>query len=210
MNTNAIDSKTAGEQNEKLVIELLREHGTLSQAKICAMTGLGSSTLSYIVGRLREKGLIFEQSGQSSKRGAKPILITINPSGLFVIGTEINPSYLLIGVFNFKNELIDQVRVSMDIDHSIEKVVHLLEINIKGLVGKNQIPSDKLIGIGVTLSGSISSDGVVQLSSPMGWKKIPLKKMLADKFNCPITIYTTKVRLLAEMNAQPPLLSKNV
>ncbi|MDD5459478.1 MAG: ROK family transcriptional regulator [Phycisphaerae bacterium] len=210
MSTNAIDSKTAGERNEKLVIELLREHKTLSQARICVKTGLGSSTISYIVGRLRDKGLIFEQTGQSSKRGAKPVLIAINAAALFVVGTEINPSYLLTGIFNFKNELIDQVRISLDTDHSVQKVVHLLEINIKGLLGKNEISDDKLIGIGITLSGSISSQGVVQLSSPLGWKNVPLKELLSEKFGCPISIYTTKVRLLAEINAEPALQSKNI
>lgn len=210
MNTTAVDSKTAGVSNEKLVIELLRSEGALSQAQICTKTGLGSSTISYIVGRLRDKGLILEQPGQSQKRGAKPVSIDINPAGQFIVGTEINPSYILTGLFDFKSQLIDNIRVLLDSGRSAENVVHLLEVNIKGLLGKNNVAHDKLAGIGITLSGSISAEGVVQLSSPLGWKNVPLKQMLSQKFDCPVDIYTTKVRLLAEMNIQPPLASKNI
>lgn len=210
MNMIAVDSKNAGIRNERLVIALLKAQGPLSQAMICTQTGLGSSTISYIVGRLREKGLIIEKTGQSAKRGAKPVLIEINPAGQFIIGVEINPSYLLIGLFDFGSSQVDQIKVSLDLDHSAENVVHLAEVNIKGLLSKNDVFIDKLAGIGVTLSGSISSEGVVQLSSPLGWKNVPLKENLKQKFDCSVEVYTTQVRLLAEMNTQPPLSSKNV
>jgi predicted NBD/HSP70 family sugar kinase len=210
MTTNAVDSKTAGIRNEKLVIGVLRDKGALSQTQICGKTGLGSSTISYIVGRLREKGLIIEKHGQSNKRGAKPVLIDINPAGQFIIAAEINPSYLLTGLFDFRSELVDFVKVSLDPDHVVDHVVHLMELNIKGLLSKHNIPPDKLAGIGATLSGSISYEGVVQLSSPLGWKNVPLKELLRQKFECPVGIYTTTVRLLAEMNVHPPLSSKNI
>jgi predicted NBD/HSP70 family sugar kinase len=210
MNINAVDSKAAGIRNEKLVIGLLREEGSLSQNQICQKTGLGSSTISYVVGRLREKGLILEKPGQSRKRGAKPIFIDINPTGQFIVGTEINPSYLLAGLFDFKSQLVDHVKVSLVPEKSIENIIHLIEVNIKGLLAKNSIPDDKLTGIGVTLSGSVSSEGIVRLSSSLGWKNVPLKKLLHQKLDCPVDIFTTKVRLLAEMNVQPPLSSKNI
>jgi len=210
MSKNAIDSKTAGQKNEKLVIELLRDSGALSQAQICENTGLGSSTISYIVGRLREKGLIIEQTGQSTKRGAKPILIDINPAGQFIIGAEINPSYIFVGLFDFTGQLFDNIKVPLNLDHSVENVTGLLEVNAKGILSRNDISKGKLTGIGITLSGSVSKKGLVQLASPLGWKNVPLKELLNCKFECPVDVYTTKVRLLAEMNIEPALSSKNI
>jgi len=87
MNT-PIDSKNAGLRNEKLVLSLLRQHGELSQAQLCRLAGLSSSTASYIVGRLRQKRLIREQPGRSSKRGAKPIMLRIHPRGQLVVGAD--------------------------------------------------------------------------------------------------------------------------
>lgn len=209
INTNAADSKAAGARNEKLVIELLRTQGALSQSMICSKTGLNSSTISYIVRRLREKELILEKPGKSNKRGAKPVLIDINPAGQFIVGAEINPSSLLIGLFDFNNNLKDKIRIPLD-TKSPDGIIDLLEVNIKGLQSKNAVIEDKLVGIGITISGSISSDGIVQLSSSLGWKNVPLKGKLVRKFNCSVDIYTTKVRLLAEISIQPPLASNNI
>lgn len=210
MNRNAIDSKSVGWRNEKMVLALLKQHGTLSQSRICELTGLGSSTVSTIVSRLREKDLITETRGQSGKRGAKPVLISINPIGQYILGVEINPTTIRIGLFDFHCELADQITIPLGSDHTAENVIRLLEINIRGLISKEGILSDKVMGLGVTLSGSITPAGTVQLSSPLGWKMVPLKQLLAEKFEWPIAIYTTRVRLLAEIRAEPALSSKNI
>ncbi|AQQ08774.1 N-acetylglucosamine repressor [Sedimentisphaera cyanobacteriorum] len=210
MNLTAIDSKNAGLKNEKLVLNILRRQEPLSQAQLCQKTELGSSTVTYIVGRLRKKGLIQETQVESVKRGARPKLISINPSGGFVVGAEISPSHILLALYDLNSSLRDKVNLSLELDRSAENVVKLAEISIKGLLNKYEISSNMLGGIGLALSGSISPEGVVKLSGPLGWKNIPLKAMLEDYFECPIYVFTTKVRLLAELNASPSLTKKNI
>jgi N-acetylglucosamine repressor len=205
-----IDSKNAGLRNEKLVLSLLKKYGELSQAQLCELAGLSSSTASYIVGRLREKGLILEKRGQSVKRGARPVLVSIHPRGQLVVGVEISPSNIFMGLFDFNGELVGSLQAPVGYDRSPRHVVELLEINLRGLLGKHGTAEDKLVGIGVTLSGSISSDGVVKLSSPLGWKDVPLKEMLETRFEVPLDVYTTRVRLLAEISIAPHLSSKNI
>ncbi|MBC8481384.1 MAG: ROK family transcriptional regulator [Planctomycetes bacterium] len=210
MNKSPIDSKTAGQRNEKLVLNLLKQHKQLSQAQLCKLAGLGSSTASYIVGRLRNKGFILETPGQSKNRGAKPVILSLNPHGRFIIGIEINPNNILIGLFDFNCRLVEDIKIFLGTDNVPEKIVELLEINLLGLIGKHKIDQQKLLGIGVTLSGSVSPDGLVELSSPLGWKNVPLKTMLSSQFNCMIEVHPTRVRLLAEFNITPELSTKNI
>jgi len=183
MDKNAIDSRGAGRRNEKMVLALLGRHGPLSQSRICQLTHLGSSTVSTIVRRLREKDLIREDPLPSDKRGAKPVLISINPVGCYIIGAEINPNTIRLGLFDFHCELTEQITVPLGPDHSVEHVLGLLEINIRGLISKESVPPEKILGIGVTLSGSVTPAGLVELSSPLGWKMVPLKQRLKEKFD---------------------------
>ena len=111
MNVTAIDSKNAGLKNERLVLKLLRNQTTLSQAQICQKTGLGSSTVTYIVGRLRNKGLIKETLGESTKRGARPKWISINPDGGFVAGAEISPNHISIALYTLDSTQRDKVKL---------------------------------------------------------------------------------------------------
>ncbi len=210
MEKNEFNLKNVGWRNEKLVLALLKQHGPLSQSRICQLTRLGSSTVSTIVSRLREKDLITETPGQSGKRGAKPILIDINPTGQYILGVEINPTVIRIGLFNFHCDMTEQISVPLGSDHSVENVIRLLEINLHGLLSKENIPPEKVMGIGLTLSGSITPAGVVKLSSPLGWKQVPLRQRLKEKLQWPIHLYSTRVRLLAEIRAKPSLASKNI
>ncbi|HOK66592.1 MAG TPA: ROK family transcriptional regulator [Anaerohalosphaeraceae bacterium] len=210
MEKTAINSKAAGRRNEKVVLSLLAGHGPLSQSQICQMTHLGSSTVSTIVSRLREKEWIHETPLPSGKRGAKPVLIRINPQGGHLIAAEINPHTIRLGLFDFHCQLTEQIAIALGTDHSVENVLRLLEINIRGLVSKAGIRPDRILGVAVTLSGSITPAGVVELSSPLGWKTVPLRRLLQNRFDWPVEIYSTKVRLLAEIRLQPSLQSKNI
>ena len=210
MNTKHIDSKKAGLANEKYLLSLLREHGELPRAKICELANLGNSTVSYIISRLREKELIEEKFGISSSRGAQPIIVGINPKGVFTAGVEINPSGVILGIFDFNCKTVEITQVLTDIQSSPAEICATIEINLRGLLSKHSISYEKLGGVGVAVSGSISKDGQVELSSPLGWKDVPLRKMLSEKLSVPVSIRTTRVRLLAESFADPSIADSNV
>ena len=196
--TTALDSRTAGLRNEKLVLSVLSDQGDQSQTQLRKLTGLSSSTVCYIVGRLREKGLILEQPGLSSKRGAKPVIVRINPRGRLIVGVEINPSIIFVGLFELTGGLVESVKVPIGSNHDPAAVLDLLEINLRGLLGKHEVAEDKLLGIGITLSGSVGPDGLVHLSSPLGWKQVPLGWMVQERFEASVSVHATRVRLLAE------------
>ncbi|MFA5554060.1 MAG: ROK family transcriptional regulator [Phycisphaerae bacterium] len=210
MRTNPIDSKNAGLRNEELILNLLRKRGPLSQAQICKLTGLGSSTASYITGRLREKNLILEKTGDSAKRGAKPIILNINPQARFITAVSLQPTTFTMALFDFNCQMLEEIHTTAQTDNSVEHLCDKIQTNLSELLSRHNIEQKALLGIGITLSGSISPDGIVKLSSPLGWKNVPLKKLLSERLNCPVSIYSTRVRFLAEIAVNDSLAAKTV
>lgn len=210
MRQNPIDSKNAGLRNESLILDLLRKHGRLSQAEICKLTGLGSSTASYITARLREKNLILEKPGKSKKRGPKPIILSINPQGRFIAAASFKPTSITLCLFDFNCRVVEKLNAPAEKENSVESFCDSLQINLLGLLSKYNISQKDLLGIGVALSGSIAQNGMVKLSSPLGWKNVPLKEMLNQRLDCPVEIYPTRVRFLAEISTDPEFASKTV
>ncbi|HOK94534.1 MAG TPA: ROK family transcriptional regulator [Anaerohalosphaeraceae bacterium] len=210
MINSPIDSKSAGQRNEHLILSMLRKHGRLSQSELCRLAGIRSSTASTIVARLREKGFVTERRGSSSKRGPKPILVELNPDYLYLIGIEINPSYLVLGLFNFVGFLKNKIRIPLGEDHSIGHVLTLLKDRLPDLLDDHRIDGSQIMGAGVTLSGSVTPDGNISLSSPMGWKNINLKEKLSAVLPFPVSVFSNRVRLLAEFEVQPELASRNI
>jgi predicted NBD/HSP70 family sugar kinase len=210
MKRDTSNSKSTGLINEKAVLRILRQHGELSQAQICQMTGLRSSTVSYITGRLREKNLITEKSGESTKRGAKPVILSINPLGKLIMSISINPGHVVVGLFDFNCRLLEKSDVFLNSDNSVENICGLAETAAQELLSKFSARQESVLGIGVVLSGTVSPEGIVKLSSPLGWKDVPLKQILQEKFQCRVRLYSTRVRFLAETGIDGSLASKSV
>ncbi len=205
-----IDSKSAGQRNERLILSLLRKHGTLSQTQLCRLVGIGSSTASTIVARLRDKGLVIEQRGHSRQRGPKPINLTLNAQAATIVGIEISPSYLFIGLFDFLGRMAQQRRIPLGTDHSVDNVLRVLTGHLRKLLAEMAVSDAAVLGAAVALSGTVSSDGIVHLSSPLGWKDVPLRTLLAEHLPFAVSIYSNRVRLLAEMAAEPQLAAQSV
>ena len=53
--------------NERLVLSLIRKHGSLPKAEIAKLTGLSAQTVSVIVRQLEADGLVLKEKPQRGK-----------------------------------------------------------------------------------------------------------------------------------------------
>ncbi len=210
MSNSPIDSKSAGRRNENLILAMLRKHGSLSQAQLCRLVGIGSSTASTIVARLREKGLLLENRGISRHRGPKPTILSLNPDCCHLVGIEINPSFAIIGLFDFLGQPVDKIHIPLGPDHQPGHVVDVITRSLHKTLKDHHLGAEDILGAGVALSGSVSSEGMVHLSSPMGWRDVPLQRLLAEHFTFPVAVYSNHVRLLAEIASDPALDAESI
>ncbi len=67
--------------NNRVVLELLIEHGTLSRSDVHTLTGLSKPTASQLLQRLEESGLVLPNGfGETGPGGRAPQLYRINPA----------------------------------------------------------------------------------------------------------------------------------
>jgi predicted NBD/HSP70 family sugar kinase len=136
--------------------------------------------------------------------------LEINPTSRYIIGIEINPSFIHFGLFDFTAKLLDMRKTPVEKDYTAEHILDLIGRVWLDLIGQIKKGKDKILGIGVTLSGSISPQGTVQLSSPLGWKQVPLKELLELRLKQKVAVYSSRVRLMAEIALDPELQSRNI
>lgn len=75
--------------NERLVLSLLRRHGSLAKTEIARMTGLSAQAVSVIVRGLEADGLLLRGAPQRGKVGQPSIPMALNPDGAFFFGLKI-------------------------------------------------------------------------------------------------------------------------
>jgi predicted NBD/HSP70 family sugar kinase len=72
--------------NERLVLSLIRSHGSLSKTEISRRTGLSTQTSSVIMKQLESDGLLVREEPIRGKVGQPSIPMSLNPEGAFSIG----------------------------------------------------------------------------------------------------------------------------
>ena len=77
------------DHNERLVLSLVRQHGSLAKSDIARMTGLSAQTVSVIMRELEDDGLLLRQAPQRGKIGQPSIPMALNPDGAYFIGLKI-------------------------------------------------------------------------------------------------------------------------
>ena len=75
--------------NERLVLSLIRRHGSLPRAEIARLTALSAQTITVIMRALERDQLVLKQDRQRGKIGQPSIPFALNPDGAFSLGLKI-------------------------------------------------------------------------------------------------------------------------
>ncbi|MCH9674251.1 MAG: winged helix-turn-helix domain-containing protein, partial [Gammaproteobacteria bacterium] len=75
--------------NERLVLSLIRRHGSLSKADIARRSGLSAQTVSVIIRSLEKEHLLIRGAPVRGKVGQPSIPMALNPDGVFSVGIKI-------------------------------------------------------------------------------------------------------------------------
>lgn len=75
--------------NERLVLSLVRRHGSLSKAEIARRAGLSPQTVSVIMRSLEKDGLLTRGEPQRGRVGQPSIPMSLNSAGVFSLGLKI-------------------------------------------------------------------------------------------------------------------------
>lgn len=77
------------DHNERLVLSLVRQHGSLAKSDIARMTGLSAQTVSVIMRKLEDDGLLIRLEPVRGRIGQPSVPMALDPDGAFFIGLKI-------------------------------------------------------------------------------------------------------------------------
>jgi len=171
--------------NDEQIMNTIRRQGLISRAEIAKMTGLTPPTITNISAKLIELGLIMEDSIGESSGGRRPLLLKINSKISQVIIIHIR-SEKMIGYLldpEFQIHYIENKRIKG------MKQEDVLELMVKMIASIQERANGKVQAIGVVVRGPVRfKEGISVFAPNIGWKNIPLKKMIEEQFHLPAFI----------------------
>ncbi|THF48691.1 ROK family transcriptional regulator [Allorhizobium terrae] len=96
--------------NERLVMSLVRRHGSLSKAEIARRSGLSAQTVTVIMRVLEREGLLIRGEPVRGRVGQPSVPMRLNPDGAYSFGVKIGRRSANLVLMDFVGKIRHEVR----------------------------------------------------------------------------------------------------
>ena len=176
--------------NQGIVLEAIRVVDGISRVEIAENTGLTAQTISNIVKRLIDRGLVIEADKAVSGGGKRRVRLRANPDSAYAIGVQIDGDETSFIMVNLIGQVVARDRQPTSHEQGPLGVIEQVATSVKQIVEKTEIPTDKILGIGVACPGPLEQTRSIVFQPPNlpGWQEVPLKELLERKTNYSVVV----------------------
>jgi predicted NBD/HSP70 family sugar kinase len=188
-----IDRQLMRQINTRLLLSLLREHGSLSQSDLVRHTGLSPATVTNIVRQLREGEMVVEARGDAVPNhsvGRRPVMLRLNPDAQVVLACELQPDELRMALLDIMGNVVMQRRLKTPAGRRPASIISKIVRFARKMVEQQDMDLSRLVGMGICTHGLIDVEsGRVRLSLPLGWRDVALGEMLGAALDMPVAVW---------------------
>ncbi|MEN1989315.1 MULTISPECIES: ROK family transcriptional regulator [Paenibacillus] len=173
--------------NKSIVLDTIRRNAPLSRARVSEVTGLNKATVSNLVAELIQDELVQEIGPGESSGGRKPLMLLFRATAGYAVGLELSVSHLKGVLTDLEGNVVAESTAKLEA-HDVPAVFGQLKLAASELIQAAPASPHGVIGIGIGVPGMVDEDGTVLFAPNLGWEGVPLRSMLEEAFNVPVTI----------------------
>jgi predicted NBD/HSP70 family sugar kinase len=140
--------------NERVVLQAIRQNGSLPKAELARLTGLTSQTIGLIAARLEEDELLIRHDAVRGRVGQPSIPLALNPDGAFAIGIKIGRRSADCLLVDFTGKVRSRKSLQYPFPDA-KTLLPALSDNIQLLQGELRTLTHRLVGVGVAAPFSL-------------------------------------------------------
>jgi predicted NBD/HSP70 family sugar kinase len=141
---------------KKFILSYFANSGNATIADLCKELYLSAPKVNNLLNDLTSDGLVQEIGKVDSSSGRKPNLYGLVSDSVFFVGVDVRHSYISIGLSDFQKDLVKVSHgIPFNLKNSQESLEELCEL-INSFIEQSPCPKEKILGIGVNLSGRIN------------------------------------------------------
>jgi predicted NBD/HSP70 family sugar kinase len=172
---------------KKNVVAFLTEKGESTMLDLADQLNISVPKTTELISGLASEGLVKATGRKTEGLGRKAAIYTLNPVSCYFLGIEIRKYEINIGLMSFNAGMVETALgipfLFSDPDESLNAIVN----EIQAFLAKSIIPKDKIIGLGLSLSGRINVK-TSQILSNYHFAEAPIKSRLEEVLGLPVYI----------------------
>ncbi|HKU14734.1 MAG TPA: ROK family transcriptional regulator [Steroidobacteraceae bacterium] len=170
MVSRGTNQQSSAPYNRRIVLDVIRRHGSLSRKDIVDRVALSPQTVANITSDLKSVGLVVARRLKVAKsRGQPPIVFELNPNGGTSIGITIEPGRMRAALVNLVGQVIRKQDIEVD-THDRRSALTAMVAAVNELASL-AASTGRVRGVGVALPGpfAVSSMSFVGPTALEGW-----------------------------------------
>jgi len=149
MKSSGSTSEQSRIYNERIILQLVRQHPGISRVAIAEHTGLSAQTISVITSSLLERSLLKVDGKVRGKRGQPSVQLSVNAQGAYGLGINVDRDQISAALLDFSGHCV--LSLERAVFFPTEKVAKDIASELISEV-KNRLQEDwfKVQGVGLT------------------------------------------------------------
>jgi len=172
------------------LLDVIRGAGQISRVDLARETGLTGATVSTVVRRLIDDGLVVEV-GRAESTGGKPaVLLSIEPEARYAVGVHLDHGGITYVIADLGGAVVSRWRRPGAGADAPGAVVERMAAELGALVSQAGIDRERILGLGVVSPGPVIRSSGMALTPPVmeAWAQFPIDDALQTAVGLPVLL----------------------
>jgi predicted NBD/HSP70 family sugar kinase len=180
-----------GGYNQAVILDAIRRaHEGVARVELVELTGLSPQTISNVVRRLVDQGMVREDRKAVSGPGKPRTLLKLEVSSRFAIGIHLDPALMTLVMLDLDGKVVASARHEMPAVAQPDRTVEAMADRVRELIEDAGVAREKILGIGVAAPGPIDEPRGIVVGPAMlqGWESVSLREPLHELTGLPVLL----------------------
>ncbi len=176
--------------NERLVLSLVRRHGSLAKSEIARMTGLSAQTVSVIMRHLEADHLLRRGEPLRGRVGQPMVPLSLDPEGAFFLGAKVGRRSLDVVLVDFVGGIRQRTTASYLYPRPDETVA-LIEREVAACARSLGERAERIAGLGLAMPFGLwhwAEEIEAPAAELAGWRQRDIRAELAAALPYPVYV----------------------
>lgn len=189
-NIKAVDFSRMREMNRTVILDVIRDEGSISRAAIAKRTRLSRSTVSSIITELIDAQLVTEVGQGRSSGGRRPILLKFNYAAGYVVGVDLGATHIIVLVADLNGQVVARTETDFSVAVGPEIGLDQIAETVRLCLDQAGLRLEQVMGVGLGVPGPVDYAQGRVVAPPImpGWHGVALRERLAEDLGVPIYV----------------------